>query len=254
MEGTVFDIAEGSIHDGPGMRITVFLKGCPLRCNWCHSPEGQHPETEMLAPSGVPPYPCGKVWQAEKLADYLKKRLRFLENGGVTFSGGEPLLQSKFLLEVLQFLIGYHTIIDTYGFVSSEEFAAVAQKVSMIFFGLKLLDDESSVRWTGRPCSPVLQNLLRLDRETATPYRLRIPLLAGITAETDYLKKLERFCAQLQRVEGIDFLPSNPEAGAKYAACGRVFAPEYDPSATPALPAWFSPGIPCRLLSPGEIS
>ena len=109
----------------------------------------------------------------------------------------------------------------------------------MIFFGLKLLDDESSVRWTGRPCSPVLQNLLRLDRETATPYRLRIPLLAGITGETDYLKKLERLCAQLQRVEGIDFLPSNPE---------------YDPSATPALPAWFSPDVPYRLLSPGEIS
>lgn len=253
MTGTVFDIAEGSIHDGPGMRITVFLKGCPLRCRWCHSPEGQSAEIETLTFPGMVPRVCGKVWQAEKLAEYIKKRLRLLDNGGVTFSGGEPLMQAAFLRETLEHLGSSHTLIDSCGYASEEHFLEIARKTSLFFFGLKLLDDESSLHWTGRPCTPALKNLLLLDRETDTPYRLRIPFLAGITAETAYLKKLEQFCSQLHRADGIDFLPSNAEAGAKYAACGRPFDPGFDPQETPSLPDWFSPGMPSRLLGSGEL-
>ena len=254
MTGTVFDIAEGSIHDGPGMRITVFLKGCPLRCRWCHSPEGQAPECEMLRPAGVAPRLCGRIWQSEKLVSYLYKRAILLENGGVTFSGGEPLMQADFLQEVLCRLTGIHTLLDTCGYAPEAKFLAVVRRVSMVFFGLKMLRDEESIRWTGRDCSPVLKNLLRLDRETDTPYRLRIPFLAGVTAADDYLHELEIFCRQLQRADGIDFLPSNPEAGAKYASCGKAFTPGYDPLEKAVLPGWFSPGIPFRLFRAGEVS
>ena len=253
MTGTVFDIAEGSIHDGPGMRITVFLKGCPLRCRWCHSPEGQSPAAEMLYPAGVPPRMCGKEWQAEALANFLKKRVRLLENGGVTFSGGEPLMQAGFLQEVLDGLPDTHTLLDTCGYAADHVFLAVAKRISMVFFGLKMLNDADSLRWTRRDCAPVLKNLLLLDRETETPYRLRIPFLSGVTASENYLRELETFCRQLRRAEGIDFLPSNPEAGAKYASCGRAFEPGYDPSAGAELPEWFAPGIPCRLYRSGEI-
>ena len=128
----------------------------------------------------------------------------------------------------------------------------LAHKIS-VFFGLKMLRDEEAIRWTGRGCSPILKNLLQLDRETDTPYRLRIPFLAGVTAADGYLHELEIFCRQLQRADGIDFLPSNPDAGAKYASCGKVFDPGYDPLEKATLPGWFSPGIPFRLFQAGEV-
>ena len=252
MTGTVFDIAEGSIHDGPGMRITVFLKGCPLRCRWCHSPEGQSPECEMLRPAGVAPRLCGRVWQSEKLAAFLYKRVVLLENGGVTFSGGEPLMQADFLSEVLTGLPGIHTLIDTCGYAPETKFLLLIRRMSMVFFGLKMLNNEDAIRWTGRDCSPVLRNLLLLDRETEVPYRLRIPFLADVTASDGYLHELEIFCRQLRRADGIDFLPSNPEAGAKYASCAKEFTPGYDPLKKAELPEWFSPGIPFRLFEPVE--
>lgn len=252
MYGTVFDIAECSIHDGPGMRITVFFKGCPLRCRWCHSPEGQLPEIETLHPANLEPRVCGKRWSAEELSSYLNKRVRLLD-GGVTFSGGEPLMQSEFLSELLDRLPGVHTLVDSCGFAPEEKFLKIARKVSMFFFGLKLLDDAQSRYWTKQECSGVKNNLLLLDRETDTPYRLRIPLLSGVTDTNEYLRELEKFCRQLKRITEIDFLPSNPEAGAKYAECGRVFDPGFEVGKTASLPEWFAPGCPFRQLSAGQI-
>lgn len=253
MDGVIFDIAECSIHDGPGMRITVFFKGCPLRCRWCHSPEGQSREIEQLYPENLSPRWCGKIWSPEKLVSYLRKRAVLLD-GGITFSGGEPLMQSDFLLNVLNNLSGIHTLVDSCGFAPQEKFLEVASKVSMFFFGLKLIDDEESLFWTGQKSSAVLKNLLSLDRETETPYHLRIPFLSGVTDRTGYLEDLEKFCRQLHRALSLDFLPSNPEAGAKYAACGRIFTPGFDVDKKAVLPGWFDPGFPVRVLSAGQIS
>ncbi|MBQ9786664.1 MAG: radical SAM protein [Lentisphaeria bacterium] len=252
IKGVIFDIAECSIHDGPGMRVTVFMKGCPLRCRWCHSPEGQSPEIEILHPAGLPERVCGKEWESGKLAEFLRDRAELLD-GGVTFSGGEPLMQSRFLLDVLDKLSGIHTLVDSCGFAPEEEFLAVARKVSLFYFGLKLLNDPESLHWTGRESEKVKRNLLLLDRETSTPYRLRIPMLEGVTGRESYLRELEKFCRELKRIEGIDFLPSNKEAGAKYAACGRTFAPGFDTEKVPELPEWFSPGCPAHLLASNHI-
>ena len=124
----------------------------------------------------------------------------------------------------------------------------------MFFFGLKLLDDKESLFWTGQKNDLVLKNLLALDRETDTPYHLRIPFLAGVTDRNEYLEALEKFCRQLNRASSLDFLPSNPEAGAKYAACGKTFDPGFDVEKKAVLPGWFDPGFPVRLLSAGQIS
>ena len=253
MDGVIFDIAECSIHDGPGMRITVFLKGCPLRCRWCHSPEGQSKEIEFLHPANLAPRQCGKIWSAEKLVPYLRKRAELLD-GGITFSGGEPLMQSDFLLEVLENLSGIHTLVDSCGFAPQEKFLKVASKVSTFFFGLKLINDDESLFWTGQKSTLILKNLLSLDRETETPYHLRIPFLSGVTDRKSYLEELENFCRQLHRASSLDFLPSNPEAGAKYAACGKSFDPGFDVEKKTTLPGWFDPGFPVRVLSAGQIS
>ena len=251
MNGVIFDIAECSIHDGPGMRITVFLKGCPLKCRWCHSPEGQSPEIELLHPANLAPRQCGKVWSSEKLVSYLSKRAKLLD-GGITFSGGEPLMQAGFVESVIRLLDRDDIVLDTSGFAPESDFRRVISKVSLVHYGLKMLDEDSSVFWTGASCSAVVRNLLLLDRETTVPYRLRIPLLKGITAEKEYLRKLEKLCRSLQRVLSLDFLPSNQGAAAKYASCGREFDQQVDIRHT-VIPDGFDPGIPFRLLAENSI-
>ena len=99
--GMVFDISEAAIHDGPGLRTTVFLKGCPMRCRWCHSPEGQSPEQEMLLLPDNSQRLCGKLFDAENLARYLRECAALTPDGGITFSGGEVLMQSGFVLDLL---------------------------------------------------------------------------------------------------------------------------------------------------------
>lgn len=253
MNGVIFDIAECSIHDGPGMRITVFFKGCPLRCRWCHSPEGQSRQIEWLQFPGLPPRQCGRIWDSRQLADHLLARTKLLD-GGITFSGGEPLMQSDFLLELLAAMPETHTLLDSCGFAENAVFLAVTRQVKMVYFGLKLLNEQENRFWTGQSSRLQKENLLLLDRETATPYRLRIPLLPHVTGEENYLRELEKFCRQLKRIEAIDFLPSNPEAGAKYPGCSRKFDPGFDPGKTAELPGWFAPGCPVNQLSSGRIS
>jgi pyruvate formate lyase activating enzyme len=109
----VFDIKEFAVHDGPGIRTTVFLKGCPLRCRWCHNPEGQSPLPEiMLSPMGK--RRIGKEYTSAELAEILNRQADILRSaeGGVTFSGGEPLMQSEFVLEVISRIERLHVILD----------------------------------------------------------------------------------------------------------------------------------------------
>ena len=106
MKGRVFEIREFTLHDGPGVRTTVFFKGCPLRCAWCHNPEGQSPEIEMMTRANGERVVCGKDWDADALAIELLKNADIMaqSGGGVTFSGGEPLDQAAFLLELVTLL------------------------------------------------------------------------------------------------------------------------------------------------------
>ena len=102
MQGIVFDITEFAVHDGPGLRTTVFLKGCPLRCAWCHNPEGLSAEPQVLRSAGGSRL-AGRVYEAEELAELLRRQAPLLHGsgGGVTFSGGEPLAQAAFVAEVI---------------------------------------------------------------------------------------------------------------------------------------------------------
>lgn len=233
MQGLLFDIAEASIHDGPGLRITVFLKGCPLRCIWCHSPEGQGSAPETLVfPGGT--RLAGEYWSPQKLSEYLLDKSDLLD--GVTFSGGEPLMQADFLMEVLDMIKdALPSIIDTSGHGPYEKLKALAERAESLHFGLKVLDEEKAKLWTGQGSALIIDNIRRLDKECATPYCFRLPLIPTVTDSEENLTAIANLARELNNLTSVDFLPYNPVTGGKYAACGRQYAPKFDEKASPLL-------------------
>ena len=131
MTGRVFEIREFTLHDGPGVRTTVFFKGCPLRCQWCHNPEGQSAEIETMTRKGGEKVVCGRDVSALELADELAVNADIMNEsgGGVTFSGGEPLAQTPFLLELIPLLKarGISLAIETSGYAPATDYQAVGR-------------------------------------------------------------------------------------------------------------------------------
>src|SRR4030043_141927 len=151
MKGLVFSVKRFSIHDGAGIRVTVFMKGCPLSCWWCHNPEGISPVSETIAliqrageKEFIKTEKAGKYYSADDILAILEREKIFISKslGGVTFSGGEPLGQSEFLSEALKACRtnGYHTAVDTSGYSRPENFRAIIPFTSLFLFDIKHLD------------------------------------------------------------------------------------------------------------------
>ncbi len=258
MEGTVFSVEEFSVYDGPGIRTTVFLKGCPLRCSWCHSPEGQEKSPQIVkSPNGC--LACGNCLRyAEKIGEKfrftkesiahcprhllrvsgetvtpegltaeLMKNREILKNGGVTFSGGEPLMQAEFLSECLELLQGkIHTALQTSGYASPETFRNVLEKVDYVLFDLKLFDEESHRRYTGVSNENILQNFVALLR-SGKEFVPRIPLIPGVTDTETNLTAWADFLVK-NSVFYVELMPYNTMAGSKYALVGKKYKPDFD--------------------------
>lgn len=249
MLGTIFDIKEFSVHDGPGVRTTVFMKGCPLSCRWCHNPEGLSGEPELLVRTerckrcGLCMQPCdhedckpygrclhicpdglvtvsGKRWDSESLAAKILKNADFMKatGGGVTFSGGEPTLQTDFLCEVLDKLSEIHKAVQTCGFCSSEHFSAVLNRVDYIMMDIKLADGDAHKKWCGVDNRIILENFARL-KDSGKPYTVRVPLIPEITDTEENLKAISEIVGD----SPVELLPYNPFAGAKYESVGRTY-------------------------------
>jgi pyruvate formate lyase activating enzyme len=138
--GLVFDLQEFAVHDGPGIRTVVFLKGCPLRCSWCHNPEGQRSESQIMrGESGE--RVTGKVYTSDTLASILNEQAVILRSGegGVTFSGGEPLQQAGFVAEVISLLEEVHTILETSGYGRESDFKLLLESVDAVYFDITLI-------------------------------------------------------------------------------------------------------------------
>src|SRR5271157_2808270 len=171
--GIVFDIREFAVHDGPGIRTTVFLKGCPLACTWCHNPEGQSVEPQVIrSPAGE--RLAGTVYSAAELAGYLNLQAEILRNneGGVTFSGGEPLFQPDFVAEVIDLLENIHVVLDTSGYGSEKDFRSLLDRSDLIFFDLKLIDRRMHRQYTGRDNDLILNNL-KMMSGSSKPFVIR---------------------------------------------------------------------------------
>lgn len=226
MTGRVFEIREFTLQDGPGIRTTVFFKGCPLRCAWCHNPEGQSSEVEfMTRPSGEK-VRCGADWTAEALATELLRNADIMSasGGGITFSGGEPLMQAEFLLSLIDAIRsrpeskGIGLAVETSGYCSQSTYAAVVSRLDFVYQDLKHHSAADFRKWTGGDLGIVLENLAWL-RTSGIAYHIRVPLIPGVNDAPADRAALEALIGN----SPVEWLPYNAAAGAKYPLLGRTY-------------------------------
>lgn len=226
--GIIFDIKEFSVHDGPGIRTTVFLKGCPLACMWCHNPEGQSPEPQWMH-STVGNRLAGTIYTAAELAVLLNRQGSILiaNEGGVTFSGGEPLRQADFVAQVIDQLDGLHVLLDTSGFGTETALRLLLERVNLVYYDIKLVSSAAHRRYTGVDNVLILNNL-RVLSDSGVPFVIRVPLVPGVTDRRENLAAIAVLAQNLPGLQRVDLLPYNRAAGAKYPAAEMCFQPDYD--------------------------
>ncbi len=220
--GTIFEIRKFAIHDGPGIRTTVFLKGCPLDCAWCHNPEGRSSEVEdydlrsrrdSRSPDKIQgPARIGRVVTVDDIMkEVVKDEVFYIQSGGgVTFSGGEPMMQPAFLESLLSSCQGrkYHTAVDTCGQAPAEDFERVYDLVDLFLFDLKLIDDAEHRTYTGISNDLILSNLTLLANK-GEKVIVRIPMIPGITDTEGNLDAIAAYLNPLKSVRRISLLPYN---------------------------------------------
>ena len=261
MTGNIFSVEEFATFDGPGIRMTVFLKGCPLRCSWCHNPESQRHEVEYarspngclgcgkcleraardaegalhLTAASMEACPralvrrCGEDYEVEALCERIMANAAILNatGGGVTFSGGEPFAQSEFLLACLSALKGrVHTAIQTCGYTDARRFQKGLDLCDYVLYDLKLMDEAEHLRFCGADNGRILENYRTLAA-SGVPFVTRIPLIPGVTDTAENLSAIAAFVKE-QGVDYVELLPYNRMAGSKYTGLLRPFAPGFD--------------------------
>jgi pyruvate formate lyase activating enzyme len=236
-QGIIFKIKRYALHDGPGIRTTVFLKGCPLACPWCHNPEGmvQDPQTMVRqTDTGPVDETVGRTIGVDALMAEIEKDVLFYDEsgGGATFSGGEPLAQPDFLEAVLAACNRreIHAALDTSGFAPTALLERLLPRLQLVLFDLKLMDDQQHRWYTGVSNRLILDNLKRVAA-SRTPLRIRVPLVPGITDAVENLDQIAVFAATLEGVQGIDLLPFHRIGEAKYRRLGLTAPAIASPSA-----------------------
>ncbi|MCP4187583.1 MAG: radical SAM protein [Gammaproteobacteria bacterium] len=209
-KGLVFDIKRDASEDGPGIRTTVFFKGCPLSCVWCQNPEGKLFKSE----TDINGEQVGSWMTVDELLYRLLQDKPFFTStgGGVTLSGGEATMQMDVASQLLQRLKaeGVHTAIETSGFFKYDRFReTMLPWLDLIYFDLKLIDDAESRMYCGRSNTRILENFSRLLKNADIPIMPRIPLVPGITATEQNLRGIAAFLDQYN-VKSCSLIPYNP--------------------------------------------
>ena len=266
MNGTVFDIKEFSIHDGPGGRVTVFLKGCPLRCVWCHNPEGLSPHPEIVFKENlcVKCQKClkgcnhdeckgfdrcihacangaisvaGALYQDDALAKKINGYKDFfkISGGGVTFSGGEPLMQGEFVISVAEKLNGIHTAIQTSGYADNELYKKAVLHMDYIMQDIKIANSVMHKKYTGVSNDMILENIDFL-KKSGKQFVFRVPLIPGITDTEANLTEISKLTEDFP----VELLKYNTLAGAKYKSVGRNYTLSDKPNKNTDFTKYFS--------------
>lgn len=264
--GIIFDIAHGSFVDGPGVRTTVFFKGCNLKCKWCHNPESQSSaptllfykskcvgcgicnevctkerkncnlcgECTLYCSMGARQI-CGKERTSDEVfAELVKDKPYYKDSGGgVTFSGGECMLQPDFLLELLKACKneGIHTAVDTAGYVAFENFEKILPCTNLFLYDIKAFDPIKHKEWTGVRNELILSNLKKL-LGIGVKIWVRIPVIASINDSAEEMLKIREFFDKYGSPEKVELLPYHSLGEGKYEACGMTAsnfnAPTYE--------------------------
>jgi len=228
MQGLIFSIKRYSIHDGPGIRVTFFMKGCPLSCWWCHNPEGISTESVEVVQTrkvGEKEFSekevAGKYYSVRDVLEILEKDKIFLQqsNGGVTFSGGEPMMQFDFLLEALKACKanGFHTAVDTSGYSSPENFREVIPFTDLFLFDIKHIDDSKHLEYTGVTNIGILDNL-EMILKSRKNVMVRIPVIPGKNDDEGNLNAVRNLLSDLkcESLKRINLLPFHRIGASKY--------------------------------------
>jgi pyruvate formate lyase activating enzyme len=219
LKGIIFDIKKFAIHDGPGIRTTVFMKGCPLDCWWCHNPESRSLEIETIditrnTSNGAKKKKesVGKMVTSDYVIEQFEKDRIFYDNsdGGVTFSGGEPMLQIEFLTELLikSKQSGFHTTVDTSGHAPWEDFEKIVKYTDLFLYDLKLMNDDDHVKYTGVSNKTINSNLQKLIN-IGSKIIVRIPMIPDITDTDANLTETAEFINGHKEIDTVCLLQYN---------------------------------------------
>ncbi len=256
--GYVFDIQNCSMHDGPGLRTTVFFKGCPLRCLWCSNPESQIQPPQIMfyadkcigckecikvcetkaAETGVGCTGCGKCAEvclhdarrivgrtmtSEEVFEEIKKDKLIYErsNGGVTLSGGEVLMQPEFAVEILKRCReeNIHTVLDTTAYCRPKIFESVAEYIDLAYVDMKAIDNEIHRKYTGVDNTWILQNFRYLD-DNKIPFAVRMPIIPGYNDSEELIDRTISFLKELRTEFMVCLLPFHAYGKSKYERIG----------------------------------
>jgi len=262
MKGLITTIQRMSLHDGPGIRSTVFLKGCNMHCGWCHNPETLYvnPELEWIRQKCIGCNSCIEVCQSgafslkegkpefqktlctscfdcvsvcyaeainkvgreitpEEVFAEVEQDFPFFKSsgGGVTISGGEPMLQAEFTAKTLTLFksAGIHTALDTNLSVSWKQYDKVLPFTDLVLADLKLMDDALHLKWTGKHNAVILENIYKLD-SSGIAYFIRTPVIPGINDNEQEIKAIVAFVASLKNLKKFELLPFHTLASCKY--------------------------------------
>lgn len=275
IKGLIFNIQRYSLHDGPGIRTTVFFKGCPLKCLWCQNPEGIDSNVELFrhnqkcihcgscmthchekaidltdngplvnrqacnrcmecvdnCPTGTLEM-AGKEYSVNEVVQAALKDILIYEEsgGGVTISGGEPLLQYEFLLELLLALkkLNIHTAVETSGYCRWEKIKEISKITDLIYYDLKLIDDNSSKIFTGASNILIMDNLERLVIY-GTNIMVRMPLIPSVNDARDNIEHTARYLSSIG-VKSIELLPYHNLGSVKYEGLDLECPFNYNPN------------------------
>ena len=253
MKGTVLRIEKTSIHDGEGLRTVVFLKGCPLCCKWCSTPESQH----MTVEQGTEGCYGTQMEAQEVIREIAKDEVFFFHSGGgVTLSGGEVLCQAEFAKEILSgcMQMGISTAVETSLFASYDRIALLLPYLSSCYADFKLYEEKAHCAYTGVSNQLIKENLKKLDAAFTGELHIRIPMIPSVNMNEDNIKQTALFLRGLSSIKDVEFLAYHRLGVDTYRKLGReyellnVVPPTYDKLLqTAELFSMYAPTLPVKI-------